>query len=132
MSEHDGTPVLKSIVFVALGLALLVLSAISSVNSWRFQNEATHARGVVIGLNAGGSHPQIWFMTTSGRSISYAQGGLIFGYAPGEQVEVLYDPKLPQASATLDRWETVWSTPLLLGLMGLGFVVGGWTTARKG
>jgi len=119
---------MKRWTFVILGLALLTLAGAASISTWRFRKTATYTDGVVVRLNAGGSHPQIGFATTSGDEITYAQGGLVFGYRTGERVRVLYDPKRPQATATLDRFGATWAAPLLLGMLGLGFVAIGRAT----
>lgn len=70
-------------------------------------------------LNAGGSHPQIRFVTADGTAVSYPQGGLIFGYRPGDRVQVLFHPADPAGTATLDAVGSLWFTALLLGGLGV-------------
>lgn len=91
-----------------------------------FLQKALSAPGVVSSLNAGGSHPEIEFTTASGEKISYAQGGLIFGYRPGQNVRVLYHPEDPRLSACVDAFGALWFAPLILLGLGLAvLVVGG-------
>ncbi len=116
---------MKGLVFAAIGVTLLIAAMIAMVGVQRFRDTAASADGVVERLNAGGSHPQIRFTTDSGASISYAQGGLIFGYRPGDPVRVMYRPDRPQATARLDSIGAMWAMPLLLGLLGSGFAIGG-------
>src|SRR5262249_35098816 len=80
---------------------------------------AIRAEGVVVRLNAGGSHPQIDFTAASGAKISYPQGGLIFGYRPGQKVRVLYNPNNPGKTACIDTTGALWAVPILLAGIGL-------------
>jgi uncharacterized integral membrane protein len=116
---------MKGLFFAIVGGMLLIAAAIAAVGVYRFRESASRADGVVERLNAGGSHPQIRFTTTSGDSVSYAQGGLIFGYDSGDRVQVLYRPERPQATARLDSVGAIWAMPLLLGFLGAGFAIGG-------
>ncbi len=94
-----------------------------------FNRRALHARGTVIRLNAGGSHPEIQFKTRSGQTIEYPQGGMIAGYVPGQQVPVLYDPDRPQ-SVTLNTFGAQWGFTVVTFVMGLVFTAAGLSILR--
>lgn len=72
-------------------------------------------------MNAGGSHPQIEFVTKAGDRISYAQGGMIYGAKVGDKVTVLYRPEEPSRAPTIDRFGAVWNWPLMALILGAGF-----------
>ncbi|MBD8547618.1 DUF3592 domain-containing protein [Sphingomonas sp. CFBP 8760] len=116
---------MRGLFFTVIGAALLIAAVIATIGVQRFRDAAARADGVVERLNAGGSHPQIRFTTTAGDVVSYAQGGLIFGYRAGDRVRVMYRPDRPQATARLDQFGAMWAMPLLLGLLGAGFPIGG-------
>jgi len=116
---------MRGLFFTVIGAALLIAAVIATIGVQRFRDAAARADGVVERLNAGGSHPQIRFTTTAGDVVSYAQGGLIFGYRAGDRVRVMYRPDRPQATARLDQFGAMWAMPLLLGLLGAGFSIGG-------
>ncbi|GAA3724333.1 hypothetical protein GCM10022268_35550 [Sphingomonas cynarae] len=116
---------MKGLFFTIIGAALLIAAAIAAMGVQRFRDAAARADGVVERLNAGGSHPQIRFTTMAGDVVSYAQGGLIFGYRTGDSVRVMYRPDRPQATARLDQFGAMWAMPLLLGFLGAGFSLGG-------
>ncbi|MET0269416.1 MAG: DUF3592 domain-containing protein [Sphingomonas sp.] len=122
---------MKAIVFVVAGIALLIAAAIAGVGVIRFKGEALRADGRVVRLNAGGSHPEIAFTTAAGERIRYPQGGLIFGYRPGDRVRILYRAERPRASASVDTAGALWAGPLLLGVLGAGFVLGGASHRRR-
>lgn len=63
------------------------------------------AGGPVSHLNAGGSHPEIAFITVSGEQIAYPQGGFIFGYQKNQPVRVRYLPEQPAGSAIIEGGE---------------------------
>ena len=107
-------------VFVLLGLALLGFGLRSGFEANTFAATALRAQGTIMNLNAGGSHPQIHFTTPSSLEVSYPQGGLVFGFRPGETVEVLFDGNDPEKTATVNRLGAVWFATLLLS--GLGAV----------
>lgn len=86
--------------------------------------------GTVIALNAGGSHPQISFMTGNGELISYPQGGLIFGFRPGDKVKVLFDPADPIGTATIDAFGAVWFVPLIATGLAIVFLILGVMSLR--
>jgi hypothetical protein len=111
--------------FVLIGLGLLAAAAMLAIRTWDFLHEAAAAPGIVVALLAGGSHPQIEFTTASGRKVTYAQGGFIFGYRAGERVTVLYRPDRPDQTACIDAAGALWFSSVILGFIGLACLVGG-------
>ena len=88
--------ILRGLLILLVGAGALAGAAWLAVEQGRFLKVAQRAPGEVVALNAGGSHPQIRFEGSTGEAISYPQGGLIWGYREGMQVEVLYDPADPR------------------------------------
>lgn len=84
--------VMRGLLFGAVGLLILAVAAFEVTHRLEFLQIAQAVDGQVERLNAGGSHPQIAFTTATGQRVSYPQGGMIFGYEPGQPVRVLYDP----------------------------------------
>jgi hypothetical protein len=99
---------LKRFVFTLAGIGLLAGAFWSYAMTRNFIIHAKTGNGEVVALNAGGSHPQIQFTTEAGQKVSFPQGGLIFGYHPGEQVRVLYTPSDPAKSHTVDAFGALW------------------------
>ncbi|VWB54642.1 hypothetical protein BLA23254_02499 [Burkholderia lata] len=116
---------LKAMFFCLLGLVLLAGMIYSIVDTRSFLKAAEVANGQVVALNAGGSHPEIAFVTSTGEHVSYAQGGLVFGMKVGDAVQVRYLASSPKASATLDRFLAIWTVPIFLGFFGISAVLGG-------
>ncbi|MGS7252940.1 DUF3592 domain-containing protein [Pseudomonas sp. SK] len=116
---------LRALVFLPLGLCLLYLTLWLVDDRLGFLAQAQRAQGTVSALNAGGSHPQIDFTDATGKVTSYPESGLIFGYAVGDQVGVLYRPEAPAASAIIDDRGALWGASLLAGLFALVFTSGG-------
>jgi hypothetical protein len=115
---------IKAIVFFVVGVGLLIASVVTGIALRGFISRAVSAPGVVSRLNAGGSHPEIEFTTASGEMISYPQGGLIFGYRPGQKVRVLYAEDNPKGTAHVNSFGALWFTPLTLFGLGLGLMIG--------
>lgn len=90
-----------------------------------FVVHAQRARGNVSAVNAGGSHPQIDFKDATGRVISSPETGLMFGYAIGDRVNVLYRPEAPATTALIDDRGALWGASLLAGLFACVFALGG-------
>ena len=109
---------MKNFIFIVVGILIIIGAAVWTFVNWRFANEAAESRGVVIKLNAGGSHPQIKFTTADGKEIEYPQGGLIFGYKPGDEVTVLYEKQNPQ-NATVNSFSALWGFPTLALILGV-------------
>jgi Protein of unknown function (DUF3592) len=116
------------IIFALGGLALLALALRSARDAYTFVQTVSRAEGLVTGLNAGGSHPQVNFTAPANGEISIPQGGFIGGYRRGDKVQVLFDPGNPAGTATIDAFGAVWFWPLLLGGIGAVFLVGGTVT----
>ena len=111
--------------FIVVGSCVLLAAIASTVSVFRFVDRSVLVDGTVTRLNAGGSHPQVDFTTRDGRPVSYPQGGLVFGKAAGDHVRVRYDASDPARTATLDEFGAVWSLPLFLAVLGIGFIIGG-------
>lgn len=105
---------------------LFIITGYIAIGQHEFLSHAQKAPGVVKSLNAGGSHPQIEFTSSSGQVVSYPEGGIIFGYQPGQMVEVLYDPEHPSRDPVISDLGAVWGSATFAGLIGLGFAYLGW------
>lgn len=126
MSEiSKGPTVLVGGLFAIVGAALVAAAIARGLATMRFIRNAAAADGFVVCLLAGGSHPDVEFSTPSGQQVTYAQGGLIFGYQVGDRVRVLYDPADPAKTACLDRLGALWFTPILLSTLGIIFLANG-------
>lgn len=115
--------VLRGLLFTAFALVILAWTGFEVKNRITLVTQGEVAPGVVEYLNAGGSHPQIAFTTLQGEHISYPQGGLIFGYTPGQQVHVRYLRATPRFTAELDDAGALWGMTVLSALMGVVFAV---------
>jgi hypothetical protein len=122
---------LVKVLVIVIGLGLILAAAGVAVSVRSFTRKAATAEGVVVRLNAGGSHPQIEFTTGSGQKVSYPQGGLICCYRAGERVRVLYETDRPN-DARLNTFGALWFTPLILLLVGTFLVLGGLSMAAAG
>lgn len=109
--------------FSLIGLLLIAGSIYGVRSTLRFLHDSVAADGVVVRLNAGGSHVQIEFTTLAGEKISYAQNGMIFGYEKGDKVRVLY--KAPAGYRCVDSFGALWGDSILPGAMGLVFTTVG-------
>jgi hypothetical protein len=122
---------LKAWVLMVIGAGLVFAGAATAVSRRSFARAATSATGVVTRLNAGGSHPEIEFTTASGTKVTYPQGGLIFGYRPGQEVRVLYNPQDPAKTACVATFGVLWFVPLMLSGIGITLVTGGTASLRS-
>jgi hypothetical protein len=114
---------LRPLFFTVTGPLLLLLALASGVHTYGFVQRATQVDGVVSALNIGGSsHPEIQFTIATGETISYPQGGVIFGYKPGDKVTVLYDTADPASTATLDAFGAIWFWQIMLVFLGTIFL----------
>ena len=114
---------MQKMILSAAGIILLLAAGLTALATGRFVRTASLAAGVVERLNAGGSHPQIRFSTAAGQTVSYPQGGLIFGYHPGDRVRVRYLPTDPGKAACLDVFGALWFAPMLLAVLGILFIL---------
>ena len=117
------------IAIIGVGAGLLLAAAVTAISVRTFRKAASEAEGLVVHLNAGGSHPQIEFTAASGEKVSVPQAGFIWGLHTGDKVHVLYDQARPAASARLDAVGNLWFLPLLLSFIGAAFVVTGLSLA---
>jgi hypothetical protein len=130
--SNDATiDLAKGWLFVVVGVVLVAGAIASGFSTREFVRNSSVAPGVVVSLNAGGSHPEIEFTPVSGDKVSYPQGGMIFGYQKGDRVRVLYNPKDPSADPCVDDFGALWFWSILPGLIGLAFAVAG-TAQIKG
>jgi len=128
MANDTPSPIgkiLLGLLFALIGFGLLAIAANLTLERRDFLARAQTADGVVSHLNAGGSHPEIAFTTGTGETISYPQGGLIFGYQQGQSVRVHYLPEQPAGSAVIDDAGALWGPAGLLGGLGLLFAFAG-------
>lgn len=120
--------ILRGLLILVVGAGALIGAMWLTVEQWRFLEFAQRAPGEVVALNAGGSHPQIRFNGPDGQAISYPEGGLIWGYREGMQVEVLYDPADPRRGAVINDRGAIWGMSIFAGVIGGGLFLGGlWT-----
>lgn len=116
---------LKGVFFLVIGLLLLGVAIVTTISTARFVRGSVIAEGRVVRLNAGGSHPEIAFVTRSGAAISYPQGGWIWGYAVGDKVRVRYDEANPKVWPSLDIIGALYAMPIFLSLLGGFFTLFG-------
>ncbi len=119
-----GDPV-RAVIFLPIGLCLLVLTAWLVMARMDFLAHAQRTQGHVSALNAGGSHPQIDFTDAMGKTFSYPEGGMIFGYEVGDKVDVYYRAESPSRTAIIDDRGALWGASLLAGLLAVVFTAGG-------
>ncbi|QNB14646.1 DUF3592 domain-containing protein [Paraburkholderia tropica] len=106
-------------VFALLFAAVMLTMALGTAWSTRdFIEESQVVPGRVLKLNAGGSHPQITFVTREGEEVSYPQGGYIYNMAVGQNVHVRYITGRAARSACIDKIGALWASTLTLGAMG--------------
>lgn len=115
----------QGLVFLLVGIGLLIAAVFFGLERYDFIQEASRADARVVALNAGGSHPQVEFVSAAGETVSYPQGGLIFGYGVGDSVTVLYRPENPRATASVDAWGALWGVSLFFSVLGVTFAIGG-------
>ena len=123
----DRGDLLRALIFLPLGLFLLCFSVWLIQYQLDFLAHAQRAEGHVSALNAGGSHPQIDFADATGKAVSFPQGGLIFGYAVGDSVTVLYRAESPSSTASLESLGALWGANLMVGMFAIVFTAGGGT-----
>lgn len=123
-STEPPNPV-KGVFFVFAGIIVFIVAVFMGIAQYDFLAQAKKAPGIVKSLNAGGSHPEIEFTSSSGQVVSYPQGGMIFGYEPGQAVEVLYNPENPRRSPEVNDIGGLWGMAAMVAVIGLGFIWGG-------
>lgn len=120
----------KKVALGVVGVILIGVSAAISFSKYQFINRATKAEGTIINIverrssdsNNSTYAPVVTFRTnnlehTFTSSVSTSSRPLI-----GEKVTVLYDPADPN-DAAIDSVTTLWFFPLIVGFMGLIFLM---------
>jgi hypothetical protein len=125
MVLSGGGRTVMAILFALIGMMALVVAVRAASATREFVRTAARAEGVVTALNAGGSHPEIQFVDDSGKEFSYPQGGLIFGFRPGDKVPVLYVPDNPAGTATICAIGPVRFTTVIAGSLATIFILTG-------
>lgn len=118
MSEYELHQRFTIIVLTVVWLGCVYGLFVSIQSTQQFLDAALKARGVVVALNAGGSHPQVEFTNIKGEQISYPQGGFIFGYRVGDKVTVFYLDNSPNPQA--DRFGAVWESSIAFAFFVIG------------
>lgn len=125
-----GVPIVIGLLFFVLGICLLISSIVAFIKKRRQVANSSSATGVVTELVRGMGqrgylyYPQVQFTTASGQTVSFnsSVGSNPAGYAVGQNVEVVYDPRNPQ-QAEIDSATSLWVVPGCLLGMGLVFTV---------
>ena len=129
-NQNDALRQIKFWLFTGIGAAVMIASIVGAVFTRQFVGSAKSAAGVVMQLNAGGSHPQVEFTTDAGEVVSYAQNGMIANYRQGDAVEVLYNPQQPREAAVNNFW-ALWGFTILEFALGAVFVVMAQVAVRR-
>ena len=61
------------------------------------------------------------FTAADGRTTTFTQNGLVFGYRTGDRVQVRYHPDDLILSPVIDRFLPIWTNSIVLAVFGLGF-----------
>jgi len=113
--------------FCLAGPLLLILALVTAAQRAELVTSGLHAEATVIGARQSGSTrvtyaPVFQFVANDGRT--YTVNSDLYGKESavryGSQVQVLYSPQDPQ-SARIDDFATLWTLPLVLGVVGAGF-----------
>ncbi|QIP17430.1 DUF3592 domain-containing protein [Spirosoma aureum] len=126
--------------FGLLGIGLLTGAFFSYRNIRQWLSDTDKATGRVIGLDKRQSvdrfndrdsystayYPVVQFSGPSGQSITFRSsvGSSSPDYQIGESVSVLYDRQNPD-SARVDAFMSIWLVPLVLGVLGIVFMIAG-------
>ncbi len=125
MNQGRTSDVLGGVLFLIVGVVLVSAGVVTGAARQRFIKEAATAQGTVLETLSGGSHPDIEFAVAAGAKVRYPQGGWAVGYHPGDRVRVLYSFDNPRQTACLDSFGALWFTPLICGVLGIGFLIAG-------
>lgn len=112
--------------FLAVGVVLLVVAAVTLVLTLRFVAGAERTTGTVISLSRETDsegqvvfHPRVRFTTAQGRALEFrSSSGSSSPPRLGDRVEVLYDPDDPQ-DARLSGFFGLWGLPIVSGFIGV-------------
>ena len=130
--ENPALLTLKAVVFALAGVVMLATGIYSIVTTRSFLARAGRAPGEVVRLNAGGSHPQVRFVTDGGQVVEYPQNGMIWGYRPGDRVTVLYDPSVPTVDPVIDDAGALWGFDVSGLLASVVFELAAWSVWLEG
>lgn len=120
-------------VLLALGLIAIAGAAAATVSSARSIAGADRASGVVTEMVRGAEPygdpfaPLVSFATADGEGVEFLAGEFTSppSYAPGDHVEVLYDPDTPP-DARLTGFFDLWGDSTVVGLFGVVVVGMSW------
>jgi hypothetical protein len=110
------------VVFSGIALFCIQLSFLPS--TVEFVRTSKVAQAEVVGLNAGGKHPQVEFTTFDGEHISVPTSSWFRSVSVGDKVEMRYDPKHPRI-ARINSLFGVWFLHLFCGVPAIVLAVGG-------
>jgi hypothetical protein len=112
---------LKSRLFRAVGIVLMLVALATAAWRAQFLQDAVTADGVVSRDEFGnGTHLGIDFITASGEHRSFSQSAFIVGHYVGERVRVLYRPE-GASDACLASFGALWGLPVMVFAMGASF-----------
>ena len=125
MAEAKRTNLMPGGLIILIGVGLLSAAIATSMSTRAFIGRASVAEGVVVSLFANGTHPNIEFTSATGRKIAYMQGGFIFGYRPGDRVNVLYLPDDPNGLPCINSFGALWFWEIGLFSLAVLFLAAG-------
>ncbi|WP_167283217.1 DUF3592 domain-containing protein [Paraburkholderia sp. Cy-641] len=115
----------RNYIALVMGLALLIGSISEIRSNLDFIRTSTTTQGKVIRLNHGERHPEIAFVTQSGKQITFPAS--FISADVGDSVAVRYDPALPRETAQIDRFAGIWFGAIMLSTLAVVFLYAGWT-----
>jgi hypothetical protein len=107
------------LVCVCAVVILLIATIYVARHEYDFIKTSARAKGIVIAQNAGKHHVQIRFTTNDGKSIDYAQNGLI-SYEVGDHVAILYAPDDPGTHVSTDAIGSLWIGTISFSMFTFG------------
>jgi hypothetical protein len=116
--RNEGSTMFGIVTTLVVGGAFLPGALFSALSTRAFLQTSVVVPGKVVSLNAGGSHPQIAFVTRQGETVSYPQGGCIYGMTMGQNVSVRYAEARPRTGARIDAFGAIWSNTIALAAIG--------------
>ncbi|WP_087131152.1 DUF3592 domain-containing protein [Caballeronia pedi] len=106
------------------GVFFLVVQLPLLVPEVAWYRHSTLTAGVVVGLNAGGKHPQIEFTARSGERISVPASSFFHFTQVGEQVLVRYDTRSP-AQARINGVVNIWGGFIVFTAVAFASIIRG-------
>ncbi|MFA6103314.1 MAG: DUF3592 domain-containing protein [Victivallaceae bacterium] len=109
---------------IAVGIALLVASAVLGISTLRFLHNADFSEGTVeeLELHARVCRPTVSFHDKQGQIHTFSErGSNPSGFKVGQKVCVAYNPNAPSI-AHIVSFETLWILPTVLVIIGMAFV----------